>query len=334
MGNKRGRKRLKPLETSPDNSPETSTTHEQSDTMVDSLFPMQSGIENHVTRPSSRADSRRSNVEDETEVEEYDEMSEGFTAASNVLRTSESSEMRAMGTLLEAIWSNQRNNAQRIRKLEKAVQEVQGVIHDVVEVNEVVQTRVNLIEHKTSALERELVRLEREVNDSFIVIAGIPEAKEEEDQNGNAKTREIASAVLIDGGFGELAKKMVSAWRPKKRTSNQNQSAGASNRIIMVKFESLQARRKIMGRVKSLSPSAVYPKRKFYPKRSPLELKGQFRLKSVMTKLLNEGWKLEQKWGGFVVEGINRVFMPLDFLPSFVTIKGVKIDVDRLSALN
>jgi hypothetical protein len=100
---------------------------------------------------------------------------------------------------------------------------------------------------------------------------------------------------------------------------------------MIIQLESLQARRKIMSKGKSLPPSTIYPNRKLYSKRSPLELKGQYRMKSVMTKVTQDGWKLEQKWGGFTVEGnADQRYMPLDFLPNVATINGMRLDVEEL----
>jgi hypothetical protein len=52
---------------------------------------------------------------------------------------------------------------------------------------------------------------------------------------------------------------------------------------------------------------------------------------AVFKALSMDGWKLEKKWGGFVVEADSRVFMPIDFLPSCVEIKGQRLNVDKMA---
>jgi hypothetical protein len=230
-----------------------------------------------------------------------------------------------MGHFLRKILTNQKQSETRIKTLEKAVDEIQGKINDVIDVNEFIQNKVSNVGKSVLALEREVVRLDREINDSFIVIAGIPEVDGEIGERGSEKTRELATAVLVEGGFVDLSKKIISAWRPKPKR-NQN----SSNRIIMVKFESLQARRRIMGCVKNLPSSTLYPNRKFYPRKSPIELQGEFRMRAVMALFTKNGCKVERKWGGFYLEGEEKVYKPLDFLQSAVFIKGQWLDIDKL----
>jgi hypothetical protein len=284
-----------------------------------------------TTNPPSpdRVGSRMSFTEEEDEEEEDEDSMEETKAATDILRNSKNGETRAMGTLLEKILDNQKSHSRRIKTLEKAVDEVQGRLNEVIDVTEFIQNKMSKTERSVSSVERELVRLEREINDSFIVISGIPEVDGEDGGKGGEKTKEVASAVLIDGGFVDLAKKVISAWRPKP-SRNQRQASQNAGRIIMVKFETLQARKKIMGSVRNLPPSTNYPQRKFYPKRSPLELRGQYRLKPVMEALIREGWKIDKKWGGFSVEGGDRVYMPLDFLPSTIVINGQSLDIDKM----
>jgi hypothetical protein len=51
---------------------------------------------------------------------------------------------------------------------------------------------------------------------------------------------------------------------------------------------------------------------------------------SVLSRLTKDGYKMERKWGGFKVEGDDRVFMPLDFLASVVSIKSKELNVDEI----
>jgi hypothetical protein len=51
-------------------------------------------------------------------------------------------------------------------------------------------------------------------------------------------------------------------------------------------------------------------------------------MKAVIAALNRSGCKVERKWGGFCLEGEEKVYKPLDFLQSAVFIKGQWMDID------
>jgi hypothetical protein len=281
-----------------------------------------------------------------TTEDSLEKVPEKVKSATEDLAKSENADTRNIATLLEFLIAKQSTTNLRIASLENEVTEIQGKVSNALQVSEAAQQKSIANEKRISGIERDLVRIEREVNDSFIVIGGIPE--EEEEGSDPNKVREVASKVLTDGGFGDLAKKIVTAWRPGRRPlgqdqsriqgsgqiptqpGSQNQGGKATGRIIIVKFESLQARQKIMSQVKSIKQSDAYPNRRFYPKKSPAELRGQRRMAAVVNQLAGGDHELERKWGGVKAKGDNRVFMPIDFLPSIVIISGLQINIDSL----
>jgi hypothetical protein len=266
--------------------------------------------------------------EEENEPEEKEE-----DDPNQVLLTHEKPEFRALGAVMAKLLDGQKGNFTKIKKLEKAVDDIGGKLNDVIRYVKDMDERVGDVGCTVEAgngarminVEKEIAAMSREINDSYIVIAGIPNATKNEEKED---TKETALAVLKDGGFGELGKKLITAWRVKKRGQNQPNDRPP---LIIAKFESLQAKQKIMARIKELATSSTYPDRMFFPRKSALELKGNYRLTRVFHALQADGWKVEKRRGGFAMVEGKRVYGPTDFLCSTIEIDGKQLDVDMMS---
>jgi hypothetical protein len=268
----------------------------------------------------------------EGEEEEEDTESKAFKMAAKALTECDKPEFHALATMMSTIWENQKRTVKKVKSLEGTIATVEHKVNVLVRVTEVVEQRIGKTENEMALLQKDVAIVQRELNDKYVVIDGIPETGGKAGENTGEDTREIAVDILKDGGLIEISQRVVTAWRlgvgRDKKSSKQNQKP----RLIIVKFDTSEARKYIMGKVKGLSVSQKYPQRMIYPKKSALELKGQYRLKAVFDVLTAHGWKLERKWGGFAIEGEKKVMMPLDFLQRVVVISSQEINVDEMVA--
>jgi hypothetical protein len=268
-----------------------------------------------------------------TEKEEEENMAiqrhdEELTKATDLLIGSTDQNFKAIGLCLSSFTEyfkklvvDQSDVKRRVQKVEEKLTKHEGKLKSCEESVKVVEKRVVQCETGLGKWEREVASLQSELNDSFIIIAGIPEKVE----GGRENTKQLAKEILTDCGFNDLAEKLIAAWRIGNKHKQPNQSA-----MIAVKFDTMLARRNIMEKVKTLPISDKYPKRAFYPKKTSLELKCNYRMGVAYRALLEGGKKVTKIKGGLTFEGATRVYRPSEFLPDSVDLNGEILDLNKL----